>query len=232
MKKVIGHIAKASIAAPIRAVSGRNGAISPQIKNLFNIPIDFFELIDEIAIGVVVLDVNRKIVAMNQTLKTFTGFSQEELFGVACGHILRSNVCLQNCPALNINEESGPKCIEGNLVNRDRQLIPIRITSAPLTNINGNMIGFLETVEDISLLRKLDDAASHAYKFNNIVGRSPKMEKIFQILPSLAQTDSSVLITGEPGTGKDMVAEAIHQSSTRSMGPLVKIHCGARPETL
>ena len=232
MKKVIGHIAKASIGGSIRAVSGRNGATPPQINNLFNIPIDFFELIDEIAIGVVVLDLNRKIVAMNQTLKTFTGFSQEEIFSVACGHILRSNVCLQNCPVLNIREESGPKCIEGNLINRDRQLIPIRITSAPLKNINGHIIGFLETVEDISLLRKLDDAASHAYKFNNIIGRSPKMEKIFQILPSLAQTDSSVLITGETGTGKDMVAEAIHQSSSRSKGPFVKINCGALPETL
>ena len=94
------------------------------------------------------------------------------------------------------------------------------------------MVGFLETVEDISLLRKLNETISHAYKFNNIIGRSPEMEKIFQILPSLAQSDSSVLITGETGTGKDMVAEAIHQSSNRAKGPFVKINCGALPETL
>jgi two-component system response regulator AtoC len=94
------------------------------------------------------------------------------------------------------------------------------------------MVGFLETVEDVSLLRKLNETTSHAYKFNNIIGRSPEMEKIFQILPSLAQSDSSVLITGETGTGKDMVAEAIHQSSNRAKGPFVKINCGALPETL
>ena len=94
------------------------------------------------------------------------------------------------------------------------------------------MVGFLETVEDIRLLRKLDETASHAYNFNNIIGRSPEMEKIFQILPSLAQSDSSVLITGETGTGKDMVAETIHHASNRAKGPFVKINCGALPETL
>ncbi len=87
-------------------------------------------------------------------------------------------------------------------------------------------------MEDIHLLRKIDETAGHAYNFNNIIGRSPQMEKIFQILPSLAQSDSSVLITGETGTGKDMVAETIHHASNRAKGPFVKINCGALPETL
>ena len=219
MKKVTSHKSNANTNANNRTIPGRKTAVAPHINNLFNIPINFFEFFDEIAIGVVALNLDRKIVVMNQTLKALTGFSQEEFCGVSCSHILRSNVCLQNCPALSVDEKSGPKCIEGNLVNRDRQLIPIRITSAPLKNLNGKMVGFLETVEDISLLRKLNETTSHAYKFNKIIGRSPEMEKIFQILPSLAQSDSSVLITGETGTGKDMVAEAIHQSSNRAKGP-------------
>jgi len=232
MEKISSHPTPANIADSIRVISVHNTAVPPHIDNLFDIPIDFFGLLDEITIGVVVLDLDRRIVVMNQTLKALTGFNQKEFAGVACAHILRSDVCLQNCPALRVNEESGPKCIEGNLVNRDRQLIPIRITSAPLKDLDGKMVGFLETVEDISLLRKLNETISHAYKFNNIIGRSPEMEKIFQILPSLAQTDSSILITGETGTGKDMVAEAIHQSSNRAKGPFVKINCGALPETL
>ncbi|MFC1856793.1 sigma-54 interaction domain-containing protein [Thermodesulfobacteriota bacterium] len=232
MKKVVGHNPDADIGDSIRIFSDRNTAVPPYINNLFNFPINFFELLDEIAIGVVVLDLDRKIVVINQTLKTLTGFRQKESIGIACTYILRSNVCIQNCPASTINKETGPMCIEGNLINKDRQLIPIRITSAPLKNLDGKLIGFLETVEDIRLLRKLDQTVSHAYNFNSIVGRSPEMEKIMQILPSLAQSDSSVLITGETGTGKDLVAEAIHYASNRAKGPFVKINCGALPETL
>jgi transcriptional regulator with PAS, ATPase and Fis domain len=232
MKKITRQRRNANSDSTGRIAGGVNGALSPHIRNLFDIPVNFLELLDEIAIGVVILSLNRKIVAMNQTLKALTGFSQKEFFGIDCAHILRSNVCIYDCPALHINENVCQKCIEGNLINKDRQLIPIRITSAPLKSIKGEMIGYLETVEDISLIRKLNETAGQAYTFNNIIGRSAEMEKIFRILPSLAQSDSSVLITGETGTGKDMVAETIHQSSNRAKGPFVKINCGALPETL
>ena len=232
MKKGASDNINAKTGNAIRVIPGCGAAIPPHVNNLFNIPIGFTELLDEIAIGVVILTLDRKIVVMNQALKALTGFSPKAFSGVACAHILRSNVCLHDCPALHIKEKSGPKCNEGNLINKDRQLIPIRITSGPLRNINGKIVGILETVENIHLLRKIDETASHAYNFNNIIGRSPQMEKIFQILPSLAQSDSSVLITGETGTGKDMVAETIHHASNRAKGPFVKINCGALPETL
>ena len=58
------------------------------------------------------------------------------------------------------------------------------------------------------------------------------MERIFEILPGIAQTDSPVLIAGETGTGKDMLAEAVHKASQRSKGPFVKLNCGALPEAL
>jgi len=232
MKKPTSYNTNPNTKDSIRTLFDSSSKISPHIDNLFNVPLGFFELLDEIAIGVVILDMNRKIVVMNQTLKALTGFNQKEFFGVSCAHILRSDICLKNCPALNINEKSEPKFIEGTFINKDRQLIPIRITSAPLKSVNDKMVGFLETVEDISLFKKLDETASHAYNFNNIIGRSPEMEKIFHIIPSLAQSDSSVLITGETGTGKDMVAETIHYASNRAKGPFVKINCGALPSTL
>jgi len=234
MAKTSSHKVDPNAGDSAHAISSQSTADpdSPQITNLLNIPIDFFEFMDEIAIGVAILRLDRKIVVMNQTLKALTGFNQGNLFGVACSHILRSNVCLQSCPLLEPDEDFSPKCNDGNLINRDRQLVPIRITSAPLRSLSGKIVGFIETVEDIRLLRKPDETTLHAHKFNNIIGSSPEMEKIFQILPSLAQSDSSVLITGETGTGKDMMAEAIHQLSSRAKGPFVKINCGALPETL
>ncbi|MCF8050131.1 MAG: sigma 54-interacting transcriptional regulator [Desulfobacterales bacterium] len=204
----------------------------PTIHQLFGYTIGFSHLLDEIAIGVAVIGLDRKIVAMNQMLKLLTGFSQKESFGVPCRHILRSSLCVQNCPAFQINGKSGPKCIETDLISKDRQLIPIRITFALLKTNSGKIVGYLETVEDLRPLKKRESGSFEGYSFEHIVGKSPEMGKIFQILPSLAQSESSVLITGETGTGKDMVAETIHHTSDRAKGPFVKVNCGALPETL
>jgi len=69
-------------------------------------------------------------------------------------------------------------------------------------------------------------------RFDNIIGRSKPMQQIFNIIPEVAQSDSSVLITGETGTGKELVAKAIHAKSLRAHGPFIAINCGAMPETL
>ena len=203
-----------------------------QIKGLLSTPIDLQPLIDEIPLGVVVLDTDRRIVLLNRAFEALAGFSLDEAAGIPCYHILRSKVCIKGCPALHMPEESEPACVESDLINRDRMLIPVLINIAPLYAPNGKLAGFLETVEDMRPFRKLDGKISQAYSFANLIGRSPQMEKTFQILPVLAQSDSSVLITGETGTGKDMVAEAVHQASSRAKGPFVKVNCGALPETL
>jgi len=69
-------------------------------------------------------------------------------------------------------------------------------------------------------------------RFDNIIGQSPPMEEIFRLIREVAQTDSSILILGETGTGKELVAKAIHAKSQRSRGPFIAINCGAMPDTL
>jgi len=69
-------------------------------------------------------------------------------------------------------------------------------------------------------------------RFDNIIGQSRKMEDIFRLIPEVAQSDSSILIVGETGTGKELVAKAIHAKSQRSHGPFIAINCGAIPDTL
>ena len=202
------------------------------IQGLLSTPIDFQQVIDEIPLGVSILDANRRVILLNRSLEILTGVSQDDIIGIPCYHVLRSKVCVKDCPALHMHSESEPFCVESDLINRDRMLIPVRINLAHLKSDDNVVVGFIETVEDMRPFRELDAKISHAYSFAHLIGRSPQMEKIFQILPVLAQNDSSVLITGETGTGKDMVAEAIHQASTRIKGPFVKVNCGALPETL
>jgi len=70
------------------------------------------------------------------------------------------------------------------------------------------------------------------YQFENLVGKHPKMQGIFNLIESLSNMDSAVLITGETGTGKDLVARAIHFHSQRKTGPFIAINCAALPEPL
>jgi len=70
------------------------------------------------------------------------------------------------------------------------------------------------------------------YRFNNIVGKSPQMQKIFELVETVADTKATVLITGESGTGKELIAKAIHYNSPRQEGPFIRINCAALPEGL
>jgi two-component system, NtrC family, response regulator AtoC len=204
----------------------------PHINALFKNPLDFIHMLDEIPLGILVLDCDRRVVHLNRFFEALSGASLERAYGIECQNILRSSACVTNCPVLAMNQDNRSFSCESDMINMDRQKLSIRMTVAPLLDIDGNTSGFIETIEDLRMAETLDRKKSVAFSFANIIGRSPKMEKIFQTLPIFAQSDTSILITGETGTGKDLVAEAIHQTSGRTSGPFVKINCGALPETL
>ncbi len=204
----------------------------PQINNLVTHALDFTQLIEEIPLGILILDTNRRVVLLNRAFETLSGFSMARAYGIHCRNILRSAACINDCPVLKMKHDGRSISCESDMINLDRQRFPIRMTTAPIRDIDGKLSGFIETIEDIRVCKECDIKASVAYSFANIIGRSHQMERIFQTLPVLAQSDASVLITGETGTGKDLVAEAIHQTSGRASGPFVKINCGALPETL
>ncbi len=86
-----------------------------------------------------------------------------------------------------------------------------------------------EMEKELDLLRK---EVSDKYSFPNIVGNHPKMLEIFEIIRRIAQTDTTVLIQGESGTGKDLIAKTIHYNSLRKDRPLITVNCGALTETL
>ena len=70
------------------------------------------------------------------------------------------------------------------------------------------------------------------YKFQNVVGRSRKMQELFELVENVAASDANILIQGENGTGKELIANAIHHNSKRSEGPFIKINCAAIPKDL
>jgi len=204
----------------------------PAVAGLFSSPVVLSALLEPLPLGVVIVDSERRILLMNQALEALTGFTRDEVRGLPCWAVLRSNVCMHQCPVLEAEAGGPPIRREGDLINRAREKVSVRLTSVPVRDRQGVLVGFLETFEDIRLLQQLNEKFHQPYSFGQLIGRSPKMEELFRILPVLAQTDSSVLITGETGTGKDVVAEALHQASGRAKEPFIKVNCGALPETL
>jgi two-component system response regulator PilR (NtrC family) len=92
-----------------------------------------------------------------------------------------------------------------------------------------------EKVENRQLRQEnvlLKRALGHSHRFSNIIGRSEAMLEVFRTIETVARTDSTILLTGEPGTGKRLVAQAVHFQSLRREKPMVSLNCGAMPETL
>jgi len=90
----------------------------------------------------------------------------------------------------------------------------------------------LKTQEMERELDHLRKEVSEKYSFPNIIGNHPKMQEIFELVGKVARTDQTILVQGESGTGKDLIAKTIHYNSQRKGKPLVTVHCGALTDTL
>jgi len=204
---------------------------SAVIDGLFPSPVSLNAVLDEIPRGVLLLDTHGRIVFMNRTLCAMTGYDVSEAMGLSCCNIIRSSICSGQSPCI---EDDGNEVAADpvTIVTRQKQKIPVRISRVALRNLTEEAVGFLEIVEDLRARQKTGDEANYGWRPGNLVGVSPRIKKVFSILPMVAQTDSPVLITGESGTGKDVIAESIHLNSERARGPFVKVNCAALPETL
>jgi transcriptional regulator with PAS, ATPase and Fis domain len=147
--------------------------------------------------------------------------------------VFRTNLCDTLCPLKqSIGDRLAIRNREVRIRTRDGLSIPISVSTSPLVTPAGRLLGGVEVFRDMSdvidLRRKLDGS----YRFEDIVSRNPEMERIFKMLPLVAESTSTVLITGGSGTGKELVARAIHSQSPRSESPFVAVNCAAMPEGL
>jgi len=190
-------------------------------------------VLESIADGVFTVDRNWKITSFNRAAEMITGWKRQDAIGKSCSDVFHSSICGENC-AIAQSLYSGKPVANRSIFIRDSEgkQIPISISAAPLLDHEGNVIGGVETFRDLSIVTELRKQLSQRYTFGEIISKSASMQRIFNILPEIAHSESNVLILGESGTGKELIARAIHTSSRRNKGPFVAVNCGALPETL
>ncbi len=191
---------------------------------------DLPALLDGLPMGVALLDGEGHVLMLNKALEALTGFSRDEVRGLPCQHVLHSRVCVQGCPHL--REELPDIGIETDCINRHRRKIPVRITPVRVVDGKNRPVCVLDVVEDLTTLREMEARLSQSTGQGQIIGRGPAMERLLRLIPVIAQHDSPVLITGETGTGKDLLAESVHKASPRSREPFVRFSCGPMPTEL
>lgn len=188
------------------------------------------ELLNGFPHAIAILDPGLRIMEMNSYLEVLTGYTSAQARGIYGNFILRCNLGPKNQHFHKALETGESIAIEGNIINRDHKKIPVQFTISPLRAERGNVVGLLVVLEDTSLYQNKSQRLYDGAEV--ILGHSPKMQEVLGLIPVLAHTDATVLITGETGTGKDLIAEAIHKASQRARHPFIKINCGALPESL
>lgn len=190
-------------------------------------------ILESISDGVFTVNHEWRIMSFNRAAEEITGVPREEAIGRYCWEVFRSNMCEGNC-ALRRTMKEGRSFVSSStyIINRDKKRIPISVSTAPLKDESGKILGGVETFRDNTVVEELRRELSGTFRQGDMVSCSHAMKKIFAVLPQIAESDSTVLIEGETGTGKEMMAKCLHDLSTRREKPFVAINCGALPDTL
>lgn len=197
------------------------------------VPLQNKLILDSIADGVFTVDRNWRITSFNMAAEIITGWEREDAIGSFCSDVFHSSICGKNCAIAESLYSGRPVANRSIMIEDiDGKSKPISISAAPLVDVVGNVVGGVETFRDLTMMESLRKQLMQRYTFNEIISKSSIMQRFFQILPDIATSDSTVLILGESGTGKGIMADAIVSASTRNDQPFISVNCGAIPETL
>lgn len=197
------------------------------------------EVFETLRDGLIILDKKGRIVLMNRAAEEITGYRRDEAIGKECT-ILQCDACV-------VLEKTGPegpgmaafhdrRC---RIRSRDGRIVQIVKNAAVVRDASGEIIGAVESLTDITSLFKkemelqdLKEELRQDYWFMGLLGKSPSMQRLHEHIRNAAASEAPVLITGESGSGKNLVAHAIHRLSRRKEGPFIQMNCAALNEQL
>jgi PAS domain S-box-containing protein len=196
-------------------------------------PIHAATILDSIADGVFTVDETMHITYFNSAAERITGVPRKDAIGQYCFEVLRANICEKTCAlkcTFNTGNEITNKPV--NILRADGRQIPISISTAVLRDNDAKIVGGVESFRDLSPIEELRKEITRRYTFEDIISKNHRILALFDILPHVAESESSVLIQGPSGSGKELIARALHNLSKRKAGPFVAVNCGALPDTL
>ncbi len=190
-------------------------------------------ILNSITDGVLTVDNEWRITSFNPAAERITGHKAENIMGKQCYEVMKSETCKTNCPLRKTMATKIPVYdYEIEIVSARGETIPISVNTALLIDEENEIIGGVETFRDLSIYKHLSEELNLRYSFANIIGKDKKMQEMYSLLDVVSPTSTTILIMGETGTGKELVARAIHHNSSRKNNPFIKVDCTALPETL
>ena len=190
-------------------------------------------ILDSVADGVFTIDNNRVLTSFNRAAEKIIGIKREKAIGQYCYNIFHADICNTGC-ALEKTLKTGREIInlQINVLNNDGKRMPVSVSTAVLKDEKNNIVGGVETFRDLSAIYELKKELSKQYTFEDIISKNSRIQNIFNILPDIADSESTVLIEGASGSGKELFARAIHNLSKRKKKPYIVVNCAALPDTL
>lgn len=194
-------------------------------------------ILQTLAEGLFITDNEGFIRYCNKALEQMTGKSSAEIIGQKCCTLMK-DLCTPppSCSLFSKGEIINTEC---SILHKSGRSVPVLKNARVLKDTDGAILGAVETITDISVLKnteqklqRLEQSVSQNNKFGKIIGKSKMIREIFNLIELAAASNATVLITGETGTGKELVAQAIHENSLRNSGPFVKLNCSALTESL
>jgi PAS domain S-box-containing protein len=190
-------------------------------------------VLDSLKEGIIAHDMNRRIFFFNQEAERISGYSRADVLGKDCheafGHPFCGGHCKFSGEASDMSENTEHTI---SIATRSGELRRVEMSITSMKGDDGEFVGVLTSFRDITDIFSLQLQAGKLTSFGNIIGQDHKMYKIFKHIRDVSAYDYPVHISGETGTGKELVAFAIHNESSRNGASFVPINCGALPEGL
>ncbi len=192
----------------------------------------FLGLLSSLQEGIIALDNELQIVSMNSAAEKILGSSVAQLAGMRVCDLFGSRSCPQD--TLESALKSGQEIIDfqTTIDMGGGRVGEVLLRTSMLEDRGGHNVGMVLILGDVTEVTDLRRRMDSSTRLGRLVGRDRRMQELFQLIRDVADSEASVLIRGQSGTGKELVARGIHESGRRAAGPFVQVNCSALSENL